>query len=130
MCSHVDGENLHIKLTMAKALGGPGDAGKTNPEELFAAGYGACFQSAMNAVAPGLGVRMPSKPEDSVVESTVHLVGSMKELDMGLRVELVVRVKGIEKGKLEEVVKRAEEVCPYSRATRGNVKTTITVETM
>jgi organic hydroperoxide reductase OsmC/OhrA len=54
----------------------------------------------------------------------------MKELDMGLRVELVVRVKGIEKGKLEEVVKRAEEVCPYSRATRGNVKTTITVETM
>jgi Ohr subfamily peroxiredoxin len=115
---------------MAKAFGGPGDAGKTNPEELFAAGYGACFQSAMNAVAPGLGVRMPSKPEDSVVESTVHLVGSMKELDMGLRVELVVRVKGIEKGKLEEVVKRAEEVCPYSRATRGNVKTTITVETM
>lgn len=115
---------------MAKALGGSGDAGKTNPEELFAAGYGACFQSAMNAVAPTLGVKMPSKPEDSVVESTVHLVGSMKDLDMGLRVELVVRVRGIEKGKLEEVVGKARLVCPYSRATEGNVYTSVRCETM
>jgi Ohr subfamily peroxiredoxin len=127
---HVDGENLHVDLTMAKALGGKGDAGKTNPEELFAAGYGACFQSAMNAVAPTLGVKMPSKPEDSVVESTVHLVGSMKDLDMGLRVELLVKVKGLEKNKLEEVVQKAKEVCPYSRATKGNVHTTVRVETM
>jgi Ohr subfamily peroxiredoxin len=108
---------------MAKALGGPGDAGKTNPEELFAAGYGACFQSAMNAVAPTLGVK-------SIVESTVHLVGSMKDLDMGLRVELLVRVRGIEKGKLEEVVHKARQVCPYSRATKDNVYTTVRCETM
>ncbi|KAH7069746.1 OsmC/Ohr family [Paraphoma chrysanthemicola] len=127
---HVDGENLKIDLTMAKALGGPGDEGKTNPEELFAAGYGACFQSAMNAVAPTLGVKMPSKPEDSVVESTVHLVGDMKKLDMGLRVELLVRVKGVEKDKLEQIVEKTKEVCPYSRATKGNVYTSIKVETM
>lgn len=115
---------------MAKALGGPGDAGKTNPEELFAAGYGACFQSAMNAVAPTLGVKMPSKTEDSIVESTVHLVGSMKDLDMGLRVELLVKVRGIEKSKLEEVVYKARQVCPYSRATKDNVYTTVRCETM
>ncbi|KAF2027147.1 OsmC-like protein [Setomelanomma holmii] len=127
---HVDGENLKVDLTMAKALGGPGDQGKTNPEELFAAGYGACFQSAMNAVAPTLGVKMPSKTEDSVVEATVYLVGSMKDLDMGLRVELLVKVKGLEKEKLEEVVYKARQVCPYSRATKDNVYTTVTCETM
>jgi len=115
---------------MAKALGGKGDVGKTNPEELFAAGYGACFQSAMNAVAPSVGVQMPSKPEDSVVEATVHLVGSMKELDMGLRVELKVKVRGLEKEDLDKVVSKARQVCPYSRATKDNVYTTISVEKM
>lgn len=112
---------------MAKALGGPGDRGKTNPEELFAAGYGACFQSAMNAAAAGMGVKMPTREEDSVVESTVHLVGDMKGLDMGLRVNMVVKVKGLGRAELEKVVRKAEEVCPYSRATRGNVDTNIKV---
>lgn len=124
---HVQGENLNVELTMAKALGGPGDRGKTNPEELFAAGYGACFQSAMNAAAAGMGVKMPSRREDSVVESTVHLVGDMKALDMGLRVNMVVKVKGLGREELEKVVRKAEEVCPYSRATRGNVETSIKV---
>ncbi|OAL44706.1 OsmC-like protein [Pyrenochaeta sp. DS3sAY3a] len=127
---HVQAESLNVSLTMAKALGGAGDTGKTNPEELFAAGYGACFQSAMNAVAPTLGVKMPSKTEDSVVESTVELVGSMKELDMGLRVQLLVRVRGLAEQDLEKVVQRAREVCPYSRATKGNVYTTVRCETM
>lgn len=112
---------------MAKALGGPGDRGKTNPEELFAAGYGACFQSAMNASAAKMGVRMPARAEDSVVEATVHLVGDMKELNMGLRVNMVVKVKGLGREELEKVVRKAEEVCPYSRATRGNVDTHIKV---
>lgn len=124
---HVEGENLNVELTMAKALGGPGDRGKTNPEELFAAGYGACFQSAMNAAAAGMGIKMPSRREDSVVESTVHLVGDMKGLDMGLRVNMVVKVKGLGREELEKVVRKAEEVCPYSRATRGNVETNIKV---
>ncbi|KAI9148185.1 Organic hydroperoxide resistance protein [Paramyrothecium foliicola] len=124
---HVDGENLKVDLTMAKALGGPGDRGKTNPEELFAAGYGACFQSAMNACAAQMGVTMPTNVEDSVVETTVHLVGDMKKLDMSLRVDMKVKVKGLDKQKLEEVVARAKEVCPYSRATKGNVATTVEV---
>lgn len=127
---HVKGGSdsaLALDLTMAKALGGPGDRGKTNPEELFAAGYGACFQSAMNASAVSLGIKMPSKKEDSVVETTVHLVGDMKKLDMGLRVDIQVKVKGPERSELEKVVKRAEEVCPYSRATKGNVQTRVEI---
>lgn len=119
---HVEGENLKVDLTMAKALGGPGDKGKTNPEELFAAGYGACFQSAMNACAAQMGVTMPTNVEDSVVESTVHLVGDMKKLDMSLRVDMKIKVKGLERKKLEEVVARAREICPYSKATKGNVE--------
>lgn len=112
---------------MAKALGGPGDKGKTNPEELFAAGYGACFQSAMNASAAGMGIKMPKRTEDSVVETTVHLVGDMKALDMGLRVNMVVKVKGLGREELEKLVAKTEEVCPYSRATRGNVDTHIEI---
>lgn len=124
---HIQGDALSLDLTMAKALGGPGDRGKTNPEELFAAGYGACFQSAMNASAASLGIKMPSRKEDSVVETTVHLVGDMKKLDMGLRVDMKIKVKGLERGQLERVVKRAEEVCPYSRATKGNVETKVEI---
>lgn len=125
---HVDGDDLKIDLTMAKALGGPGDKGKTNPEELFAAGYGACFQSAMNASAASMKIKMPEKPEDSIVETTVHLVGDMKKLDMGIRVDMKVKVRGLNEKDLDKVVAKAKEVCPYSRATRGNVTTNIEVE--
>lgn len=124
---HIDGENLHVDLTMAKALGGPGDAGKTNPEELFAAGYGACFQSAMNAAGASMGVKMPENKEDSVVESTVFLVGDMKALDMGLRVQLKVKVRGLDRADVQKVVDKAQEVCPYSRATKGNVHTSVEI---
>ena len=91
---HVEGDDLEVDLTMAKALGGPGDRGKTNPEELFAAGFGACFQSAMNASAMSMKIQMPEKKEDSVVSTTVHLVGDMKQLDMGIKVDMKVSVKG------------------------------------
>jgi organic hydroperoxide reductase OsmC/OhrA len=84
----------------------------------------------MNAVAASEGVKMPTKPEDSIVETTVHLVGDMKQLDMGLRVEMKVRVKGLSKDELEKVVYKARQVCPYSRATKDNVYTTVTCETM
>lgn len=124
---HIEGDDLNIDLTMAKSLGGTGDKGKTNPEELFAAGFGACFQSAMNASAASMGIKMPSKKEDSIVAATVHLVGDMKKLDMGIRVEMKVRVNGLERSEVEKVVKKAEEVCPYSRATRGNVETKIEI---
>lgn len=125
---HVDGDDLKVDLTMAKALGGTGDKGKTNPEELFAAGYGACFQAAMNASAASMKIRMPGNPEDSVVRTTVHLVGDMKALDMGIRVDMKVSVRGLNEKDLAKVIEKAKEVCPYSRATRNNITTNIEVE--
>ncbi|KEF57877.1 uncharacterized protein A1O9_05798 [Exophiala aquamarina CBS 119918] len=122
---HVDGDDLAVELTMAKALGGPGDKGKTNPEELFAAGYGACFQSAMNASAASLGLTMPTEKEDSIVETTVHLVGDMNALDLGIRVDMKVSVRGLSEENFDRVIQKAKEVCPYSRATHGNVTTNI-----
>ncbi|KAI5369642.1 Putative OsmC/Ohr family, K domain-like, alpha/beta, OsmC/Ohr superfamily protein [Septoria linicola] len=119
---HITAENLDLQLGTPKEMGGKG--GATNPEELFAAGYGACFQSAMNAVAPSLKVKLPA---DSVVETTVHLIGSLKELDIGIRVDMKVKVKGIEKSEVEKVVAKTKEVCPYSRATQGNVQTNVEV---
>ena len=124
---HIQGDQLVADLTMPKSLGGAGDAGKTNPEELFAAGYGACFQSAMNASAMSLGIKMPQKQEDSIVETTVHLVGSLKDLDLGIRVDMKVKVNGLSKQDVEKVVAKAKEVCPYSRATKGNVSTNVEV---
>ncbi len=121
----MEGDDLTVDLTMAKALGGTGDKGKTNPEELFAAGYGACFQSAMNASAASMGIKMPTEKEDSIVETTVELVGDMKGLDMGLRVNMKVTVKGLSQQDFDKVVAKAKEVCPYSRATQGNVETKI-----
>jgi len=70
---------------------------------------------------------MPTKKEDSVVETTVHLVGDMKQLDMGIRVDMKVSVRGLNETDLQKVVDRAKEVCPYSRATRGNITTNIEV---
>lgn len=128
---HVDGsEGLKVDLTMPKSLGGKGEKGKTNPEELFAACYGACFQSAMNLTAMGMGIKLPGKPEDSIVDTTVHMVGDMKNVDLGVRVDMNVKVRGIKQDDLEKVVEKTKETCPYSRATKGNVITNITAQAL
>ena len=84
----------------------------------------------MNASAASMGIRMPTNPPDSIVNTTVHLVGDMKSLDMGIRVDMKVSVKGLGKEDLQKVVDKAKEVCPYSRATQGNVETKIEVEAL
>ncbi|KAF2763490.1 OsmC-like protein [Pseudovirgaria hyperparasitica] len=120
---HIQSEGLTTDLATPKSLGGAG--GKTNPEELFAAGYGACFQSAMNIAASQLGVKLPTKTQDSIVETAVHLIGDMKAVDLGIRVDMKVKVKGISKEDLDKVVAKTKEICPYSKATQGNVSTNI-----
>ena len=107
---------------MSKALGGPEETGKSNPEELFAAGWGACFQSSMYVSAASLGIKFPTGVDDSIVETTVHLVGDAKKLDMGMRVDMDVRVRGMEKEDFDKVISKAREMCPYIRATNGNVE--------
>lgn len=77
----------------------------------------------MNASAMSMKMHLPA---DSVVETTVHLVGDMKALDMGLRVDMKVhKPDGISREQMEKIVQKAKDVCPYSRATKGNVETKV-----
>ncbi|KAJ2160857.1 hypothetical protein GGF46_001914 [Coemansia sp. RSA 552] len=108
---------VNVALTLPKELGGAGAAGKTNPEQLFAAGYSACFQGAMAAAAGGMKVDLP---ESNTVTAAVH-IGKHPEGGFGLGVELRVNAPGVDKATLKKVVEQAHAICPYSRATRGNI---------
>ncbi|OPH58063.1 Ohr subfamily peroxiredoxin [Paenibacillus ferrarius] len=112
---------LELNVRMPKALGGTGEEG-TNPEQLFAAGYAACFDSALNLVA-----RM-KKVQHSGTDVTAH-VSISKAVDGGfeLAAQLHVNVDGVERDQAEELVRAAHGVCPYSRATRGNIDVKLVV---
>jgi Ohr subfamily peroxiredoxin len=112
---------LDLKLSTPKALGGSGEAG-TNPEQLFAAGYAACFQSALMLVAR----RQRVDASQSVVTAKVG-IGSNGEGGFGLEVELHVSIPGLDKAASEQLVAQAHQICPYSNATRGNIPVTLTV---
>ncbi|KAJ1997263.1 hypothetical protein GGI04_005472 [Coemansia thaxteri] len=114
---------LDVKLTLPKELGGPGEAGKTNPEQLFAAGYSACFQGAMGLAASKLKVKLP---ETSTVRGVVH-IGKDSEGGLGLSVELYVTAPGLASETTQKVVDLAHTICPYSRATRGNIDVKLAV---
>ena len=113
---------FNVKLSTPKELGGGGGAGN-NPEQLFAAGYAACFIGAMKAVAAGGG---PKVPADASVTSTVG-IGPRSEGGFGLDIDLAVSLPGLEKADAEALVAKAHQVCPYSNATRGNVDVRLTV---
>ena len=114
---------LDVKLTTPKELGGGGGPGN-NPEQLFAAGYAACFIGAMKAVAAqGGGVKVPA---DVSVTSTVG-IGPRSEGGFGLDIDLAVSLPGVPKADAEALVQKAHHVCPYSNATRGNVDVRLTV---
>lgn len=84
----------------------------------------------MTASAASMKIKMPENKEDSVIETTVHLIGDAKALDMGLKVDMLVKIRGMDPSQMEKVIEKAKEVCPYSRATKGNVVTTVKVEKM
>ena len=109
-----------LDVNVPTELGGPG--GATNPEELFAAGYASCFLSALGLLA---GKREIDTTE-ATVTANVGLVAGGRSLD--LKVELVVRMPGVEREMAEKLTSRAHEVCPYSNATRGNVPVELIVE--
>ncbi|HUZ43787.1 MAG TPA: organic hydroperoxide resistance protein [Acidimicrobiales bacterium] len=111
---------LDLDIRPPVELGGPG--GGTNPEQLFALGYGACFQSAMGVV----GRRLGFDTSGSTVTSRVTL-GSIEGGAYGLAVELQVAIPGLSRDAAEQVVKAAHEVCPYSNATRGNIDVSLEV---
>ena len=113
---------LDIALTTPRALGGPGTAGATNPEQLFAAGYAACFDSALRFVARSQGVTVT----ESAVTAEVG-IGPNATGGFGLAVALTVSLPGLERDAAETLVKTAHQVCPYSNATRGNIEVKLAV---
>jgi Ohr subfamily peroxiredoxin len=113
---------LNVKLSTPKELGGGGGSGN-NPEQLFAAGYAACFIGAMKAVAAQSG---PKVPADASVTSTVG-IGPRSEGGFGLDIALEVSLPGLSHADAEALVAKAHQVCPYSNATRGNVDVRLTV---
>ncbi len=114
---------LNLKLSVPKALGGPGGEGN-NPEQLFACGYAACFLGAMKAVA---GKQKVTVPDDASVTATVG-IGPRSEGGFGITVELEVHLPGMEREAAETLARTAhEDICPYSHATRGNVDVTVRI---
>src|SRR6478735_3052110 len=106
---------LDVTLTVPKELGGDGATG-TNPEQLFAAGYSACFLGAMKFVA---GQQKIALPADTRVDGSVG-IGPIPA-GFGINATLRVHVPGLPREQVEELVQKAHGVCPYSNATRGNI---------
>lgn len=112
---------IDVKLTTPKELGGAGGSG-TNPEQLFAAGYAACFIGAMKFVAGQKKIRLPAEP---VIESTVG-IGPIPD-GFGIEVEMNISIPGMPKADAEALVAAAHVVCPYSNATRNNINVHLNV---
>jgi lipoyl-dependent peroxiredoxin len=109
---------LDVNLQPPKEMGGPG--GATNPEQLFAAGYAACFQSALGVVGRRQGV----DTSDSLVEADVS-IGPVAGGGYGLAVKLRVTIPGADPAQVQSLTEAAHQVCPYSNATRGNIDVTL-----
>ena len=114
-----DGE-LEVDLRVPTELGGKG--GGTNPEELFAVGYAACFEGALTTVAR----RRKEEASDAAIDSRVMLVAS-EDRGFNIAVELDVSLPSIDDpAKAVDLVRAAHKVCPYSNATRGNIEVVLT----
>ncbi len=113
---------LNIQLSTPKELGGAGGPG-TNPEQLFAAGYSACFIGAMRFVA---GKEKIALPADTSITGRVG-IGPIPT-GFGIQVELRIRAAGVPREQLQALVEKAHVVCPYSNATRGNIDVSLVVE--
>jgi len=111
---------LNVNLKPPKEMGGPG--GGVNPEQLFAAGYSACFLGAMKFVA---GQNKIAIPDTTSIEGAVG-IGPIPN-GFGIQVELKISLPGMDKAAAQDLVNKAHVVCPYSNATRGNIDVTLTL---
>jgi Ohr subfamily peroxiredoxin len=112
---------LKVQLSTPKELGGAGGPG-TNPEQMFAAGYSACFIGALKAVGAKAKVKIP---DDVSITSDVG-IGPIPQ-GFGIQVAMRISLPGLERRQAEELVAAAHQVCPYSNATRGNIDVSLTV---
>ena len=115
----VQDSDLDFTMTAPKEMGGSGEG--VNPEQLFAAGYAACYHSALKAVAKDKGVDVT----DSAVGARVTLNNGSE--DFFISAELEVTIPGVEQDEAQALADAAHEVCPYSKATRGNIDVKVTV---
>lgn len=111
-----DDGRFEAKLSTPKELGGAGGDG-TNPEQLFAAGYSACFIGALRVAGQQLKVKVP---DDSKVTATVG-IGPRAAGGFGITADLVVDLPGLDREEAQKLVDAAHDICPYSNATRNNV---------
>lgn len=119
--SKSDDGRLEVSLSSPKEMGGDGGDG-TNPEQLFAAGYSACFLGAMKAVSKKLEIEVP---DDTKIDADVTF-GPIEE-GFGIAVAMDISMPGLDRSDAEKVVEEAHKVCPYSNATRGNIEVDLTV---
>ncbi|WP_423822679.1 organic hydroperoxide resistance protein [Salinisphaera sp. SPP-AMP-43] len=119
--AYSDDGQLDLQLATPKALGGAGGDG-TNPEQLFAAGYSACFIGALKVVASKQNIQLP---DDHKVVGQVGIGPSGEAF--GITVTLNVSLPGMDQSTAEDLVDQAHQVCPYSNATRGNIDVTLNV---
>lgn len=113
--------SFKVNLTTPKELGGNGAPG-ANPEQLFAAGYSACFIGALKVVAMKEKIKLPSE-----VSITGHVGIGPISAGFGIQAELVISIPGLERSTTQQLVDKAHQVCPYSNATRGNIEVKLTI---
>src|ERR1700753_3075350 len=114
--AHSDDGRLQIMLSTPKELGGTGGLG-ANPEQLFAAGYSACFIGALKVAGQQLKLKVPA---DTSVTATVG-IGPRSEGGFGITADLAVTLPGVDRADAEKLVETAHQICPYSNATRNNL---------
>lgn len=111
---------LDLQLVVPKGLGGPG-GDHTNPEQLFATGYAACFHSALKLVAGQAKVDVTT----SAVTATVSIGKDLEDGGFGLAVAIEAELPDVDRAVAQDLVEKAHLACPYSKATRGNINVTV-----
>ena len=112
---------LDLDVKMPPALGGPG--GGTNPEQLFAAAYSACFHGALRLVA---GKEKIKVPDGTTIEAQIGI--GPDDTSFGLVATIIAHLPGLDQAQADDLINKAHQVCPYSKATRGNIEVTLTTK--
>ena len=115
---------LNLTLSTPKEMGGPGKAGATNPEQLFAAGYAACFEGSLGVAARQASVRLAGVTVEALIS-----FGKAEDGGFGISADLHVNIPGVAQPQAEALVAAAHGICPYSRATKGNIEVNLTTTT-
>ncbi|MGR3803427.1 organic hydroperoxide resistance protein [Marinibacterium profundimaris] len=118
----VSNGNLDLTLTPPKEMGGSGTG--TNPEQLFAVGYAACFMSAMKMMA-SKDDSLSNVPDDATIDSTVSM-GKRDDGGFKLKIDFVLKMPGLDAAEIDKIAEAGHSVCPYTHAVKGNIDVTTT----